>query len=93
MSEENEPSPIRAWSLEEIQERDHDEVVNQSDRLTAALKPILFGKHPAVQFLSLLDCVAIWLSGYDEPEVRDAMLEAFCVALRRLHFKSEDKLS
>lgn len=70
----------RVWGGDEILGRPDDAVVDQSDQLTAAIRPILFGKHPGAQMLTLAELAGIWICGHDE-EIRNQAMETFVGAV------------
>lgn len=51
--------------------------------LVQAIRPLLAGKHAAVQGATLADLLAIWLAGHP-PEVREEMLAMHVAEVRNL---------
>jgi hypothetical protein len=61
---------IRIWDYDEVHNRPHDEVVRQSDELVAAMRKLLFGKHPGVQMLALAEMCGQWVINHPHPKHR-----------------------
>jgi hypothetical protein len=72
---------LRIWNVDEMMSADGNQLVQQSDELDLALGKLLFGKHPSVQFLSLVTASATWVSNHDGRELQEHARKTFHQAL------------
>lgn len=56
---------------------------HELNKLVEEIKPILGGRHPAMQSIALAELLAIWLAGHDV-EVREALLANHIEVVREL---------
>lgn len=75
--------PGRMWYASDMINIDPEKKVELSGLLTEKVRPMFFGKHPAVQMLSLMDLVSIWVSGHDQA-MQQEMLDSFHEGVREL---------
>jgi hypothetical protein len=85
------PLYTRAWTSEDVTGRPSGEVIDQSDKLTARIRPILFGKHPAAQMLTLAELAGIWIGGHQTKELQDIAMESLFGAVRDFAKRNEKK--
>jgi hypothetical protein len=76
-------APIRVWYVGDLANVDYDRLVELSSQLTEKVSPLFFGKHPGVQMLSLIDLVAIWVSGHRQ-DLQDDMLASLDAGVREM---------
>lgn len=82
-------SAIRIWNAEEFFKRPSKEVVEQSNQLDAAMRKLLFGKHPGAQMLSLVTMSAQWVRNHQKGEHRNQAYHLFKLALDECILKGE----
>lgn len=74
----------KEWTAEEIIEGIKTADVDEVDRIADKLGEILAGRHPGIQGLALASTLALWLMGYEDPEVREKLLAAHFESVRKL---------
>jgi hypothetical protein len=55
----------------------------ETDAIVEQIKPLLAGRHPAVQGIVLCDLLAIWLAGH-QPEAVEPLIDAHIRGVRQL---------
>jgi hypothetical protein len=73
---------MKEWTAAEIIEGPAD--VDEVERIADKLGEILAGQHPGIQGLALAQTLALWLMGYEDPEVREKLMAAHFESVRKL---------